>query len=126
MIRRPPRSTLFPYTTLFRSKTYTPVGEYVPDGNDVAQGLTTDAAVTGDNAGTLSAKLRGLSKIFTDVWDSVNHRLHVNVDAGSITANAGTNLNTSALALEAGHLATIDSHIPAQGQALAAASIPVV
>src|SRR3712207_9378453 len=24
MIRRPPRSTLFPYTTLFRSKTYLP------------------------------------------------------------------------------------------------------
>src|SRR5437899_6254727 len=29
MIRRPPRSTLFPYTTLFRSL---PVVEYVPDG----------------------------------------------------------------------------------------------
>ncbi len=115
-----------PKGTDVNGKTYTPVAEYVPDGNDVAQGLTTDAAVTGDNAGTLSAKLRGLSKIFTDVWDSVNHRLHVNVDAGSITANAGTNLNTSALALEAGHLATIDSHIPAQGQALAAASVPVV
>jgi hypothetical protein len=46
--------------------------------------------------------------------------------SGTVTANAGTNLNTSALALEAGHLATIDSHIPAQGQALAAASMPVV
>src|SRR3712207_8743009 len=29
MIRRPPRSTLFPYTTLFRS----PVGEARPDSN---------------------------------------------------------------------------------------------
>lgn len=48
---------------------------------------------------------------------------------GTVTANAGTNLNTSALALEAGHLATIDTstaRIPAQGQALAAASMPVV
>src|SRR3712207_7224467 len=27
MIRRPPRSTLFPYTTLFRSLDVTPVGE---------------------------------------------------------------------------------------------------
>src|SRR5438132_3354744 len=27
MIRRPPRSTLFPYTTLFRSVYMTPVGE---------------------------------------------------------------------------------------------------
>lgn len=51
----------------------------------------------------------------------------VNVAAGqSIQANAGTNLNTSALALEAGHLATIDTKIPNQGQALAAASVPVV
>ena len=46
---------------------------------------------------------------------------------GSVQANAGTNLNTSALALESGgHLASLDSHLPAQGQALAAASLPVV
>src|SRR2546422_6587999 len=30
MIRRPPRSTLFPYTTLFRSRTADPV--YIPGG----------------------------------------------------------------------------------------------
>src|SRR2546422_1411512 len=29
MIRRPPRSTLFPYTTLFRSDIHTQVGEVV-------------------------------------------------------------------------------------------------
>src|SRR3712207_9407672 len=29
MIRRPPRSTLFPYTTLFRSEMVVPVGEPV-------------------------------------------------------------------------------------------------
>src|SRR5260221_627422 len=115
-----------PQSTDGGGKKSAPASMYVKDGSDVAQGLTTDAAVTGDTSGTLSAKLRGLSKILADVWDNVNHRLHVNVDAGSITANAGTNLNTSALALEAGHLATIDSHIPAQGQALAAASAPVV
>src|SRR3712207_7303320 len=28
MIRRPPRSTLFPYTTLFRSKSANPVDKY--------------------------------------------------------------------------------------------------
>jgi hypothetical protein len=47
----------------------------------------------------------------------------------SVQANAGTNLNTSLLALEAGHLATIDTStakIPSQGQALAANSMPVV
>src|SRR5260221_11676973 len=31
MIRRPPRSTLFPYTTLFRSLQYSSRGELVPD-----------------------------------------------------------------------------------------------
>src|SRR5258707_11460294 len=106
-----------PKGTDVNGKTYTPVAEYVPDGNDVAQGLTTDAAVTGDTSGTLSAKLRGLSKILADVWDNVNHRLHVNVDAGSITANAGTNLNTSALALEAGPPASNDKRHPAPRRA---------
>lgn len=54
----------------------------------------------------------------------------VTVTSGSVTANAGTNLNTSALALESGgNLAAIKAktdNIPALGQALAAASVPVV
>src|SRR5258707_8646567 len=32
MIRRPPRSTLFPYTTLFRSKEHVGIREDVPGG----------------------------------------------------------------------------------------------
>src|SRR5258708_6567654 len=44
---------------------------------------------------------------------------------GAVTANAGTNLHTSTLALEAGHLASIDTHTPALGQAAMAASVPV-
>lgn len=48
------------------------------------------------------------------------------VDLPSVTANAGTNLNTSSLALEAGHLAALDTKLPSQGQALAGASLPVV
>ncbi len=46
--------------------------------------------------------------------------------SGGVTSNAGTNLNTSLLALEAGHLATIDTKTPSLGQALAASSVPVV
>lgn len=48
---------------------------------------------------------------------------------GTVTANAGTNLNTSALATEAGNLASIKAktdNIPALGQALASASVPVI
>jgi hypothetical protein len=51
----------------------------IADGADVAEGRTTDAAVTGDNPGTISAKLRGQMKILTDVWDSTNHRLQTAV-----------------------------------------------
>src|SRR5258708_24821994 len=36
MIRRPPRSTLFPYTTLFRSP------QFVPRGDEAAQVVTED------------------------------------------------------------------------------------
>src|SRR2546430_10642805 len=32
MIRRPPRSTLFPYTTLFRSGQHLGLGQLAPDG----------------------------------------------------------------------------------------------
>lgn len=51
-------------------------------------GATTDVAVVGDNNGSISAKLRGLTKIFNDVWDSVNHRIHVNVDNGNANGQA--------------------------------------
>jgi hypothetical protein len=49
----------------------------VADGADVALGTTTDAAVTSNVAGTVSAKLRGLVAILADVWDSANTRLRI-------------------------------------------------
>src|SRR5258708_29599936 len=36
MIRRPPRSTLFPYTTLFRSGTYVWTATYSGDSNNTS------------------------------------------------------------------------------------------
>jgi hypothetical protein len=56
---------------------------------DAATGSTTDPAVVGDNPGTVNSHLRGLDKITADVWDSVNHRLHVNVD-NSASIGGGT------------------------------------
>jgi hypothetical protein len=69
-------------------------------GADVTEGNTTDVAVNGDNAGTVSAKLRGLNKLFSDVWDSVNHYLKVQIQnttlavtqSGSWVISAGTAL----------------------------------
>lgn len=73
----------------------------IVDGGDVAEGTTTDAAVTTDVNGTLSGKLRGLVKILADVWDSVNHRLHVNVDnaiSGSVSVSNFPALQTVTIA----------------------------
>lgn len=42
-------------------------------------GRESDAAITTDVAGTISGKLRGLIKIFADVWDSSNHWLNVSI-----------------------------------------------
>src|SRR5260221_10909459 len=45
MIRRPPRSTLFPYTTLFRSRVVGPVGDDFGEAElDVLRGRGIDVA----------------------------------------------------------------------------------
>ncbi len=49
---------------------------------DTNQGATADAAVTGDVSGSVAAKLRGLSKILNDVWDTGNHQLKVTTGSG--------------------------------------------
>jgi hypothetical protein len=60
----------------------------IANGADVAEGSTTDAAVTTDSAGTVSGKLRGLVAILSNVWDSVNSRLNVAVTAALPAGNA--------------------------------------
>src|SRR5678816_3601334 len=66
----------------------------VADGQDATQGRISDTAVTGDTAGTEAAKLRGLNKIITLVWDNVNNRINVQIQ-GTIALPTGA--STSAL-----------------------------
>src|SRR3954466_5157023 len=75
------------------NKDYAPALMYIQDGSDVAQGTTTDTAVTGDNPGTQAAKLRGLAKILADIWDSVNHR--IKVDGSGVTQTVIGSVNVS-------------------------------
>src|SRR3989441_7360785 len=49
MIRRPPRSTLFPYTTLFRSKVLAGFGLTEPAAGSDAGGTKTGAVERGDH-----------------------------------------------------------------------------
>ncbi len=62
----------------------------IADGADVTEGAIADVAVTGDNAGTISAKLRGLDKIWADVWDSVNHWIRISAASLPLPTGAAT------------------------------------
>src|SRR5256885_10479225 len=63
MIRRPPRSTLFPYTTLFRSGGIALVGRDASAGARAAQGQTGHPQATGptfaeNDGGSAAARAR--------------------------------------------------------------------
>src|SRR5947209_9885540 len=66
MIRRPPRSTLFPYTTLFRSEAVL--------ANDVAENIQHIFAVTeqtGEGTRTTAQQVRELSHMAEELRQSV-------------------------------------------------------
>jgi len=99
-------------------------------GNEMQVDVITQPARTAANDGILiyGSDDGGTNKriIKTDAGGAIQ----IDLEVAEVTANAGTNLNTSALALEAGgNLASIKAktdNIPALGQALEAASVPVV
>lgn len=64
----------------------------IADGADVTQGALADAKVTGDNSGTHSAKLRGLSYLLNLVTDIANTRLNVFIQNTSLALAAGSAL----------------------------------
>src|SRR5258705_9749758 len=78
MIRRPPRSTLFPYTTLFRSNMKHPsrdqwapfvVGESSPDTARTLNQHLSECAVSGE----LSPTTKGRSEEHTSELQSLRH-----------------------------------------------------
>lgn len=75
----------------------------IADGADVAEGATTDAAVVGDNSGSISAKLRGISKILNSVWSSGSNWLQVSIQNATLavtqsgTWNVGLNAGTNSI-----------------------------
>src|SRR5258708_19395521 len=84
MIRRPPRSTLFPYTTLFRSRRHrpdvpTPLPERAgraggpPGAGDAVVGAARRKAAGGDDHP--QARLRGRSEEHTSELQSPDHLL---------------------------------------------------
>jgi hypothetical protein len=85
----------------------------IADGSDVAEGSTTDAAVVGDNPGTISAKLRGMVQILNDVWNSVTQRLRV--DTGLSQPLTDAQLRASDVPVSTALDGAVDTH---QGEAV--------
>src|SRR3712207_8595376 len=80
MIRRPPRSTLFPYTTLFRSLEVAP---------DLVLQLPCDLRAAADARGDLTVLDRVLRR---QLFDLLKHPVVVATDAGD---RKSTRLNSS-------------------------------
>src|SRR5690554_7829758 len=78
MIRRPPRSTLFPYTTLFRSKMGMDVRLCAPPGCWPDAGIRRQAEQIASTTGArilisedIDRAVAGVDFVYTDVWLSM-------------------------------------------------------
>src|SRR2546430_17431847 len=63
MIRRPPRSTLFPYTTLFRSAAFRVQGRFRVRGGDRIHGVAADRPDRREDRGARMSALPGIASI---------------------------------------------------------------
>ena len=76
-------------------------------GADVTEGNTTDAKVTGDNAGTVSAKLRGINYLLNAVVDTGNSYERVHIENASLAVTGpltDTQLRATAVPISAASL----------------------
>jgi hypothetical protein len=91
----------------------------IADGSDVAEGVTTDAAVFGDAAGTLSAKLRGINALLKGVGTASAPATAsiTSADSVAVAANASrkklviTNIGTANVYFGDGTTAALNSGI---------------
>src|SRR6201994_270489 len=72
MIRRPPRSTLFPYTTLFRSPNVADYSVYARGGNGAVWGRTHTTARSEEHTSELQSRLHLVCRLLLE-----KNRLHV-------------------------------------------------
>src|SRR2546428_7473897 len=98
MIRRPPRSTLFPYTTLFRSNTTVNGASTLTNGSTGAMNLTTVAfnvPIQNDGAMTVLASATGDRKStrLNSSHDHISYAVFcLKKNTGSSTLNATARL----------------------------------
>src|SRR5256885_4613765 len=86
MIRRPPRSTLFPYTTLFRSVL----------GDDAAR----SGAEQGHGLGIVLVELQRAGELRIEAWDGRSQaECRIDQTVGASTDRKSTRLNSSHLVI---------------------------
>src|SRR5260370_14117107 len=75
MIRRPPRSTLFPYTTLFRSHIFSTSGA----GGDAALAMVRDVTASAEIGKTYLGKVVRLAEFgaFVELFPGTDGLLHI-------------------------------------------------
>src|SRR2546422_5324230 len=66
MIRRPPRSTLFPYTTLFRSKKRKQIGSAVGAYEVTRRTIETDATRSEEHTSELQSRLHLVCRLLLE------------------------------------------------------------
>jgi hypothetical protein len=81
---QPISAVALPLAPLAATTTLQTTGNTSLGAIDTNAGAQADAAVTGDNSGTLSSKLRGINKILAAVWDSGNNWLKVSLQNTTI------------------------------------------
>src|SRR3712207_7284174 len=98
MIRRPPRSTLFPYTTLFRS--------IVVSGINHGENLGDDITYSGTVAGAMEGIVIGVPGIAVSLRDRKSTRLnssHANISYAVFCLKKKKTMNISSTHLTANH-----------------------
>src|SRR3712207_8080214 len=100
MIRRPPRSTLFPYTTLFRSRNKRSAGVNLkdPEGLEKVKKLATNADVVIENMRRGALEKLGLGYEALKELDRKSTRLnssHANISYAVFCLKKKKNINIS-------------------------------
>src|SRR5258707_14361146 len=100
MIRRPPRSTLFPYTTLFRSKQILPGIQIEGVGDSVILTGSVSSPIEAQQAGDLAARLvGGADKVVNSIAvrgrDQVMLKVNVSEVRRDIIKQMGVDLSAS-------------------------------
>src|SRR2546422_8623116 len=94
MIRRPPRSTLFPYTTLFRSRTSVPA----PPGSDPARSAGRSGPTDpGRQAGVTTGPLDRSEEHTSELQSRLHLVCRLLLEKKKEPANAARPLNTALL-----------------------------